>query len=189
MKMNLGKKVTLRKTGKTKVDSELSAKDVNSAKRKHIEDVMGQGDCRLFGTSRTMTDVTMVPPILMAGLRSASYRTKRSDLTLTGATSQMKYSANGGKYPWGFIPSCLNHGKRSVIGQLTPVAYNRWTVSDTVSIDEPAVGYMELVEDRNSARGNLLTQKLPGKKIQGTTKKQKAYGTFLPKCMRKRWIV
>ena len=52
------------------MDSELSAKAVISAKRKRVEDVidMGQGDDRLPGTSRTMTDVTMVPPILKAGL-------------------------------------------------------------------------------------------------------------------------
>ena len=71
MKMKLGSKVTLRKTGKTKVDSEISAKAVNSAKRKRVEEVMDmeQGDDRLPGTDRTVTDVMMAPPILMAGLR------------------------------------------------------------------------------------------------------------------------
>ena len=88
--MKLGSKVTLRKTGKSKVDSEISAKAVNSAKRKSVEDVMDmeQGDDRLPGTSRTMTDVTMVPSILMTGIRSASYKTKSSDRTLTGATEE-----------------------------------------------------------------------------------------------------
>ena len=86
MKMKLGGKVILRKTGKTKVDSEPTTKIVNSAKRKRVEDVivMGQGDDRLPGTSKTMTDVAMVPPILMAVLRSASYET-----TLTGATLEV----------------------------------------------------------------------------------------------------
>ena len=37
MKMKLGSKVTLKKTGKTKVDSEISVKAVNSAKRKRVE--------------------------------------------------------------------------------------------------------------------------------------------------------
>ena len=52
MKMQLGSKVTLRKTGKTKVDSEISMKAVNSAKRKRVEEAMdlGQGDNRLPGT-------------------------------------------------------------------------------------------------------------------------------------------
>ena len=36
MKMKLGSKVTLRKTRTTKVDSEISAKAVNSAKRKRV---------------------------------------------------------------------------------------------------------------------------------------------------------
>ena len=68
--------MTLRKTGKTKVDSELSAKTVISAKRKRVEDVidMVQGDDRLPGTSRTMTDVMMVPPILKAGLNQPVIR-------------------------------------------------------------------------------------------------------------------
>ena len=46
MKMKLGSKVTLRKAGKTKVDSEITMKAVNSAKRKRVEEAMdlGQGD-------------------------------------------------------------------------------------------------------------------------------------------------
>ena len=41
-----------------------------------------------------------------------------------------------------FKPSLMNHGKGSVSGQLTPVEYNRLTVSETVSIDEPTGGYI-----------------------------------------------
>ena len=41
MKMKLGSKVTLRKAGKTEMDSELSMKAVNSAKRKRVEEAMG----------------------------------------------------------------------------------------------------------------------------------------------------
>ena len=69
MKMKLGSKVTLRKAGKTKVGSEISMKAVNSAKRKRVEEAMdlGQGDDRLPGTDRILTDLAMVPPILMAG--------------------------------------------------------------------------------------------------------------------------
>ena len=46
MKMKLGSKVTLRKTGKTKVDIEPPTIVVSSAKEKRVEDVMdiGQGD-------------------------------------------------------------------------------------------------------------------------------------------------
>ena len=43
MKMKLGSKLTLRKTGRTKVHSEISAKAVNSAKRKRVEKVMDMG--------------------------------------------------------------------------------------------------------------------------------------------------
>ena len=37
-----------------------------------------------------------------------------------------------------------------------PVEYNRLTVPETVSIDEPASGYMEMWEYRKSARGHLM---------------------------------
>ena len=55
--------------------------------------------------------------------------------------------------------------------------YNRLTVSETVSIDEPAVGYMEMLnlmsmEDKSTMEGYLETM------LQGTTLKQKAYGTL-----------
>ena len=85
MKMKLGSKVMPRRVGKTKVDSEISMKAVNSAKRKRVKEAMdmGQGDDRLPGTGRMLTDVAMVQHILMAGLKSAKYKTKRSDRTLT----------------------------------------------------------------------------------------------------------
>ena len=43
VKMKLGRKVTLRKAGKTKVDSEISIKNINSAKRKRVEEAMDMG--------------------------------------------------------------------------------------------------------------------------------------------------
>ena len=79
----------------------------------------------------------------------------------------------------------MNHGKGSVVGQLVPVKYNRLTLSETVSVEEPAGRYMEMLEYRNSARGHLMA--LEDKSamegyletmIQGTTLKQKAYGTL-----------
>ena len=80
----------------------------------------------------------------------------------------------------------MNHGKGSVIGQLIPVDHNRLTVSGTVSIDEPAGGYMEMMEYKNSARGHLISLENKGamesyleEMIQGTTMKQKAYGTLV----------
>ena len=157
--MKLGSKVTLRKTGKAKKDSEISIKAVNSAKRKRVEEDldMGQGDDRLPGTDRKLTDVTMVPPILMAGLRSAIYKSKRSDRTLTGVTLEMEILSQCGESTLkDFKPSSMNHGKGSVVGQLIPVEYNRLTVSDNVSIDEPAGGYMKMLEYRNSAGGHLI---------------------------------
>ena len=118
MKMKLGSNVTLSKAGKTKVDSEISIKAVNSAKRKRVEGAreMGQGDDRLPGTDR----------ILMAGLKSASYKTKRNDRTLTGATLEMEILSQCGESTLtDFKPSPMNHGKGSVVG-----SWSRWNITD-----------------------------------------------------------
>ena len=188
-KMKLGSRVTLRKAGKTKVDSKFSIKAVNSAKRKRVEEIMdmGQVDDRLPGTDRKLTDVAMMPPILMARLKSVSYKTKRSDRTLTGATLEMEILSQCGESTLqDFKPYPMNHGKRSVIGRLVLVKNNPLTVSETVSNDEPAGGYMDMMEYRNSARGNLIA--LENKSamegyletmMQSTTLKQKAYGTLV----------
>ena len=80
---------------------------------------LGQGDDRYPGIDRVLTDVAMVPPILMAGIKSTGYKTKKSQ------PMWREYYES-------------NHGKGSVLGQLVQVEYNRMTVSDTVSIDEPA---------------------------------------------------
>ena len=188
MKMKLGSKVIPRRAGKTKVDSEISIRAVNSAKRKRVEEVMdlGQGDYQLPGTDRMLTDVAMVPPIFMAGIKSTGYKSKRSDRTLTGATLEMEILSHCGESTVkDFKPSSMNHGKGSVAGQLVPVEYNRLTVSETVSIDDPAGGYMEIMEYRNSARGYVMA--LEDKSamegyletmLQGTTLKQKTYGTL-----------
>ena len=183
MKMKLGSTVMPRRVGKTKVDSETSMKAVNSAKRKRVEEVMdlGQGDYQLPGTDKMLTDIAMVPPILMAGIKSTGYKSKRSDRTLTVATLEMEILSQCGESEL----KDLNHGKGSVAGQLIPVVYNRLTVSETVSIDEPTGGYMEMLEYRNSARGYVMAPEdekaMEGyleTMLQGTTLKQKAYGTL-----------
>ena len=122
----------------------------------------------------------------MAGIKSTGYKSKRSDRTLTGATLEMEILSQCGESTMkDFKPSPMNHGKGSVAGQLVPVEYNRLTVSDAVLIDEPAGGYMEMLEYRNSARGYVIA--LEDKSamegyletmLQGTTLKQKAYGTL-----------
>ena len=64
MKMKLSSRVMPRRVGKTKVDSEISMKAVNSAKRKRVKEVMdlGQGDYQLPGTAKMLTDIARVPP-------------------------------------------------------------------------------------------------------------------------------
>ena len=127
MKMKLGSKVMPRRVGKTKVDSEISMKAVNSAKRIRVEEAMDmrQVDYQLPGTNRMLTDAAMVPPILMAGINSTGYKSRRSDRTLTGATLEMEILSQCGESSMkDFKPSPMNHGKGSVAGQLVPVEYN-----------------------------------------------------------------
>ena len=179
----------MRKAGKMKVDSEISLNAVNLAKRKRVKKIMdmGQGDDRLPGKDSKLTDVTMVPPMLMAGLRSAKYKTKRSDRTLIRATLEMEILSQCGKSTLRDLrPSCMNHGKGSVVGQPNPVEYNRLTVSETVSVDQPAGGYMEIAEYRNSARRHLNALENKGAvdcyletMIQGTNMKQKTSVTLV----------
>ena len=147
---------------------------------------MGQCDDRLPGTDRMSTDVAMVPAILMAGLKSASYKTKRSDRTLTGATLELEILSQCGESTLrDFKPSPMYHGKKSVVGQLVSVEHNRLTVSETVSVDEPNRRYIEMMEYRNSARGHSIALEIKSAMegylepmMQGTTLKQKAYGTL-----------
>ena len=128
-----------------------------------------------------MTDLAMVPPILMAGIKSTGYKTKRSDRTLTGAKLEMEILSQYGQSTLkDFKPSPMNHGEGSV------VEYNRLTVSETVSVDEPAGGYMEMLDYRNSARARLMALEdksaMEGyleTRMQGTTLKEKAYGTLV----------
>ena len=169
MKRKLGSRVMPRSVGKTKVDSEISMKSGNSAKRKRVEEVMdlGQGLYQLSGTDKMLTDIAMVPPILMAGIKSTGYKSKRSDRTLTGATLEMEILSQCGEITMkDFKPSPMNHGKGSVAGQLIPVEYIRLTVSEIVSIDEPIGGYMEMLEYRNSARGYVMALE-DGKAMEG----------------------
>ena len=86
---------------------------------------MGQRDDRLLGTGRKLTDVMLVSPLRMAGLRSVSYKTKRSDRTLTGATLEMEILSESEESTLrDFKPSCINHGKGSLAEQLIPVGCN-----------------------------------------------------------------
>ena len=147
---------------------------------------LGQGDYQLPGTDKMLSDVAMVPPILMAGIKSTGYKSKRSDRTLTGATLEMELLSQCGESTMkDFKPSPMKHGKGNIAGQLVPVEYNRLTVSEAVSIDEPEGAYMEMLEYRNSARGYVMALEDKGAMegyletmLQGTTLKQKAYGTL-----------
>ena len=114
MKMKQGNKVIPRRAGKTKVDSEISIKAVNSAEKKRVNEAMDLegGDNRLPGTDRRLTDVAMLPHILMAGIKSTSYKCKRSDRTLTGATLEKEILSQCGESTMkDFKPSPMNHGK------------------------------------------------------------------------------
>ena len=124
-----------RSVGNAKVELEISMKAVSSAKRKRVEEAvdLGHGDYQIPGTDRMLTDVAMVPPILMAWIKSTENKSKMSDRTLTGATLEMEILSQCGESTMkDFKPSPMNHGKGSVAVQLVPVEYNRLTVNSPV---------------------------------------------------------
>ena len=88
------------------MDSEPPRKTGNSSKQKRVEMPLTWGKA-------------------MTGLRSAGYKTKKSDRTLTGAMLEWEIPSQCGEITLkDFKPSCRNAGKGSVTGQLIPVEYN-----------------------------------------------------------------
>ena len=88
MKMKLGSKLKLRKIGKTKVDMKFQQR---------------------LSTQPNESASKRVPLILMAGLRSASYMTKRKDRTLTRANLEMELLSQCGEcIVRDFRPSCMH---------------------------------------------------------------------------------
>ena len=93
LKLKTGSMDMLRKTVKTEMSSEPPAKAANTAKGKRREDAveMGQDDHRSQVTSEILANKAMVPPILMAELRStANYKTNKSDCSLTRAALEIE---------------------------------------------------------------------------------------------------
>ena len=134
MKMKNGSKGTRGQFEKTKVHSESLANTANIARRKQVEDEedLGQSDDRLQDTSKVMNKL-MVTYISMAVLKYASYKTRGSDRTPTGAILEMKFlNQKGESMLKDFNRSMVNHGKGSIAGQLTQVEYNWLTVSKSI---------------------------------------------------------
>ena len=81
---------------------------------------------KILITHQEMQDV-------LAGLKSASYKAKRSNRTLSEAKLEMEILSQCGESTLkDFKPSRINHGKVSHIGQMISVEYNRLTMSETV---------------------------------------------------------
>ena len=71
-------------------------------------------------------------------------------------------------------------------GQLDVVEYSRITVPESVHMSDPAVGYMEMVKARNSARGPLMVCRDKQDKLEylkdlvtGSNLKRKEYATVM----------
>ena len=71
-------------------------------------------------------------------------------------------------------------------GQLDTFEYSRITVPESVHIGDPAVGFMEMVKARNSARGHLMVwrdkqamQEYLKDLVTGSNLKRKEYATVM----------
>ena len=126
-------------------------------KIKRVEDAedLGQEDDGSQGSSK-MTDIMMVPPVLMTRLISATLKFEKTDRTLNGKALEIKtLSQFGGSPLKDFKPSRINQRNGSVSGQLTPAKRNHKSSVDTVLIDKPAGNYVEELEFRNSVTRHL----------------------------------
>ena len=99
MKMKFGQQGDIEEGGKDKGGFRNLDESCQLSEKKRVDEAMDleQGNDRLPGIDRMLTDVAMVAPILMAGIKSAGYKTKSSDRTLTGATLEMEIPSQCGE--------------------------------------------------------------------------------------------
>ena len=85
-----------------------------------------------------------------------------------------------------YKPSRTNMARMKLEGQLDVVEYSRFTVPDSVHMGDPAVGCVEMLKARNSARGHLMAwsekqamQEYLRELTENSNLKRKEYGTVM----------
>ena len=114
----------------------------------------GQGDgARLAGGEKE----NLISPMLLAGLTTTATRSKKNARTLADTKLEMEVISQCGSGGLDdYKPSRTNMARMKLEGQLDVVEYSRITVPDSVHMGDPAGGYVEMLKERNSARGHLM---------------------------------
>ena len=142
----------------------------------------GQGDAQ---GGREME--SQVPPMFLAGLISTASKVKRNERTLADTRLKMEVISQCGSDGLDdYKPSRTNMATIKLEGQLDVVEYSRITVPGSVQLGHLAVGYLEMVKARNSARDHLMAwhdkqalQENLKELITGSNLKRKEYGTVM----------
>ena len=113
----------------------------------------GQGDAQ-GGREKE----NQVPPMLLAGLISSTApKVKRNERTLADIRLEMEVISqcrSGGFDDYKSSRTIMT--KVKLEGQLDVVEYSRFTRPESVHMGDPAGSYLEMVKERNTARGHLM---------------------------------
>ena len=129
----------------------------------------------------------LIPPMLLAGLTVTATRSKKTARTLADTKLEMEIISQCGSGGLeDYRPSRVNMAKLKLEGQLDVVEYSRITVPESVHMGDPAVGYVEMLKARNSARGHLMAwseKRAMQEYLKGLTENsnfnRKEYGTVM----------
>ena len=114
----------------------------------------GQGDGAMLAGGEKENPI---PPMLLAGLTTTATRSTKNARTLADTKLEMEVISQCGSGGLDdYKPSRTNMARMKLEGQLDVVEYSRITVPDSVHMGDPAVGYVEMLKARNSARGHLM---------------------------------
>ena len=130
----------------------------------------------------------LIPPMLLwAGLTTTATRSKKNARTLADTKLEMELISECGSGGLDdYKPSQTYMARMKLAGQLYVVEYSRITVPDSVHMEDPAGGYVEMLKARNSARGHLMAwnekqavQEYLRELTENSNLNRKEYGTVM----------
>ena len=125
--------------------------------------------------------------MLLAGLTTTATRSKKNARTLADVKLEMEVISQCGSGRLDdYKPSRTNFSHMKLKGQLDVVEYSRITVPDSVHMEDPAGGYVEMLKARKSARGHLMAwdekqamQEYLKELTENSNLSRKEYGTVM----------
>ena len=126
--------------------------------------------------------------MLLAGLTITATKSKKTARTLEDTKLEMEIISQCGSGEIDdYRPSRTNMARMKLEGQLDVFEHSRITVPELVHMGDPAGGYVEMLNARNSARGHLMAwseKRAMQEYLKGLTENsnlnRKEYGTNVP---------